>query len=584
MLNRTLKWLGFGLLLSYASLAHSATFFFPDLKPSYAFAEVPKWLHDGRGSDGYVTVTSEVIPASSCIPLSNHSFWGGEKTQLVLSLTTRGFDSELDNREMPIATFDGRDNGSECATLSTLPLNVVPLALLGNFSGFNPGKLSLVLNVKSSSDSNQDLIGSAKLVLGAAAMVVTGGAAAAIGGIAATVSNPVLAEAQNRTNELMKGMASAKTPIALTWPKLRSGVRTIEIPVYRAEGRLSSASDSKIQQLQSDEKLEKTVLFTVRLSFSYQHSVFDPAATGAADLQSSDSVATAHVLNFQAWRSRPNFLQILNDASPSLLLAATQAEGRDLNHVCGAGLEKLKNLNLSQIDTAIVLKSFIDEAKGGAAWYGNPALVKSCFGQVPGVQAYLEPLYGASVPKFVIGDVQEGIGKAYKDWRDGVGPVLSGFRKAWSARERRLASLAAFNGGQDIRVTFSPEVSPWRGAGSADEVNGAAYPGLESLTGQDIKTIGCFIYQDPAHLVPGNWAAYFAVENSRHQFWLAEAKFPAEGAAKISALHFSELTMDWANYFESYRYPGGDCGGMLERLRTQGGSNPFSSGVVAPQQ
>src|SRR5487761_2442816 len=132
----------------------ASTFFFPASNPKYTSGEAPAWLRNGHGKDGYVTITSEDIPVSSCVPLSNHTFWGGEKTQLVLSITTNGFKKNLDNSEIPIATFDGRDNGSECASLSTLPINIVPLALLGNFSAFNPGVLSLVLNVKSASNSS----------------------------------------------------------------------------------------------------------------------------------------------------------------------------------------------------------------------------------------------------------------------------------------------------------------------------------------------------------------------------------------------------------------------------------------------
>lgn len=98
----------------------ASTFFFPASNPKYTSGEAPAWLRNGHGKDGYVTITSVVIPVSSCVPLTNHTFWGGEKTQKVLSITTNGFKKSLDNSEVPIATFDGRDNGSECASLSTL--------------------------------------------------------------------------------------------------------------------------------------------------------------------------------------------------------------------------------------------------------------------------------------------------------------------------------------------------------------------------------------------------------------------------------------------------------------------------------
>jgi hypothetical protein len=234
-------------LFTGQSFAASA-FFFPDIYPNFTPRETPEWLKEGNGLDGYLTITSEVIPTSSCVPLSNKGFWGSEKTQLVISVNTNGFNNKLNNTEIPIATFDGRDNGSECASLSTTPMKIVPFALMGAYSATNPGSLSLILNVKTASNSNQDVIGPVQLLLGAAAIVATGGAAATIGGLTATVGNPVVSEAQKRTNSLLKGMVNGKTPITMTWPEIRSGVETIEIPVYRAEGSLGNTPDKKIQQ------------------------------------------------------------------------------------------------------------------------------------------------------------------------------------------------------------------------------------------------------------------------------------------------------------------------------------------------
>ncbi len=575
------------LVMSFAHHGFASTFFFPGTKPTYISGDAPKWLHDGHGHDGYVTITSEVIPTSSCVPLSNHNFWGGEKTQLVLSMTTNGFTNKLDNSEIAIAAFDGRDNGSECASLSTLPINVVPLALLGSFSTFNPGELSLALNVKSSSDSNQDFIGTAKLLLGAAAMVVSGGTASAIGGITATVGNPVLSEAQTRTNTLMQGMVNGKTQITLTWPKLRNGIRTIEIPVYRTESSLGSTAEKRIQQLQTENKTEKIVLFTVRISFNYTNSLFDPALTGAGDLPNPDSISTSNVLNYQMMDSHHNFLQILNDSSPSLLQSMAVAEGRDFTNACSIGMDKLKKLGLSNIDIAIVMKSFIDESKGGAGWYSNPVMVKNCFAQAPSAQVFLEKIYGASSPKFVIGDVQDGFGKGYRDWRNLIGPALSEFRKALIAKENRTEILADFNGKHDIKVSFSPEIQAWTAPSDNDPSEKGQYPGLEMLAHNEIKTIGCFIYKDSDNLNIKNPGAYFILEGSNENFWLGGVKLSPESAAKISSLKVAELTSDWRKYFESYSYPGGDCAGILSRFKEKSRVNlavSASSSTDRPKQ
>ena len=96
---------------------HAASIFFPDNSPLIRKVEAPDWLRDGREGDGYLTVSSQVIAENTCATLSDKSFWGSEKTQLVISVTTSGFKSKLNKTEVPIATFDGRENGAECASL-----------------------------------------------------------------------------------------------------------------------------------------------------------------------------------------------------------------------------------------------------------------------------------------------------------------------------------------------------------------------------------------------------------------------------------------------------------------------------------
>lgn len=381
--------------LSQPSLA--ASFFFPDMNPSFVKGDPPDWLHDGRGNDGYLTISSEVIPVSSCTQMASRSFWGSDKTQLVLSVVTQGFKGKLDKLEIPIATFDGREGGSECASLSTIPLSIVPMTVLGTYSIFNPGTLSLVLNVRSSSDSNQDFIGSAKLLLGAAAIVATGGSAAAIGGISATVGNSVVGETQKKANSLLQGMVDAKVPVTFNWSELRKGIRAVEILVYKADQSVGSLTDKQILQLQKDPKSEKQLLFTVKLEFQFFRSVFYPTVSNIEGLATRENLSSEYILNSQMPGSGQNFMQILNSSAPSLLQRIAKAEGPDLAKACSSGFTKLKTTGLDDVDSAIVMKSFVDEAKGSDAWYANPSLVKNCFSQVPSIQKNLELIYGPSV-------------------------------------------------------------------------------------------------------------------------------------------------------------------------------------------
>jgi hypothetical protein len=376
------------------NFSNAAPFFFPDMNPSFVKGDSPEWLQEGRGNDGYLTITSEVIPVSTCTQMASHSFWGSDKTQLVLSVVTYGFKSRLDKVEIPIATFDGRDNGSECSSLSATPLQIVPITSLGAYSVFNPGNLSLVLNVRSSNDSNQDFVGSAKLVLGAAAMVATGGSAAAIGGISATVGNSVLGDTQKKANSLLQGMIDAKVPVTFSWSELRRGISAVQIPVYKVDQSVSSLTDKQIQQLQKDPKADKQLMFTVKLDLQYFRSIFYPTIANIEGLASRENLSSDYVLNFQVPGSSQNFMQLLNSSAPSLLQQVAKVEGADLTRACSSALLKLKSAGLNDVDSAIVLKSFVDEAKGGAGWYSNPALVKSCFSQSFSIQTNLEKIYG----------------------------------------------------------------------------------------------------------------------------------------------------------------------------------------------
>lgn len=378
------------------NLSHAASFFFPDMNPSFVKGDPPDWLREGRGNDGYLTITTEVIPVNTCTQMASRSFWGSDKTQLILSVITYGFKSKLDKVEIPIATFDGRDSGSECSSLSTTPLQIVPITTLGAYSAFNPGNLSLVLNVRSSSDSNQDFIGSAKLLLGTAAIVATGGSAAAIGGISATVGNSVLGDTQKRANSLLQGMIDAKVPVTFSWTELRRGISAVQIPVYKVDQSVSSLTDKQIQQLQKDPKADKQLLFTVKLDLQYFRSIFYPTVANIEGLASHENLSSEYVLNSQVPGSAQNFMQLLNSSAPSLLQQVTKAEGAELTRACSTALSKLKSAGLDDVDSAIVMKSFVDEAKSGAEWYSNPTLVKNCFSQTPSIQINLEKVYGKS--------------------------------------------------------------------------------------------------------------------------------------------------------------------------------------------
>ena len=382
--------------LCLPAVTHASTFFFPEMHPTQARAEPPPWLKDGTGNDGYVSITSEVVPVGSCARLSSSSFWGSDKTQLVLSVSSNGFKSRLDQMDIPIATFDGRENGAECASLSTTPIQVVPMAALGARSILNPGRLSLTVNVRSASDSSSDFVGSAKLLLGAATLVASGGTSAIVGGASAVMGNSVLSDTEARANKLMKGMTDARVPISLSWSDLRKGLRSIEIPVYRVD-QMGSVSDKKIQQLQSDPNAEKIHLFTIRLDFAFSRTLFYPSVEDLAQLGVRENISAERILNHAVPGSKENFMQLLNSSAPSQLRILANASGKELSRACSLNFEKLRAAGLANPDIALVIKSFIDEARGNTSWYQDAAFVKTCFGQAPKVESALGLIYGQGV-------------------------------------------------------------------------------------------------------------------------------------------------------------------------------------------
>jgi hypothetical protein len=192
---------------------------------------------------------------------------------------------------------------------------------------------------------------------------------------------------------MMKGMTDARVPISLNWSDLRKGLHTIQIPVYRAD-QIGSVSDKKILQLQSDPAAEKTHLFTIRLDFAFFRTLFYPTVEDLSNLGVRENISAERILNHLVPGTKENFMQILNSSAPSQLRIMSNASGKDLSRACSLGFEKLRAAGLANPDIALVMKSFMDEARGNTAWYQDADFVKTCFGQAPKVESALTLIYG----------------------------------------------------------------------------------------------------------------------------------------------------------------------------------------------
>jgi L-rhamnose mutarotase len=171
-------------------------------------------------------------------------------------------------------------------------------------------------------------------------------------------------------------------------------------------------------------------------------------------------------------------------------------------------------------------------------------------------------VYGDGEPKFVIGDVQDGFGNAYQNWKDAVGPVLSNFRNALLSKEDRFNAIAQFNGGTDIDISFANDVAPWKKSVNSPNT----LSGIRLLSEKNIANMGCFIYKDVANLNMKNLGSYAILVDEYQSQWLAYFQLSADEKAKINKIRISQLSTDWKAHFKRIQFPGGECPGIMNKL------------------
>jgi hypothetical protein len=550
------------------------SFAYPAVKPSITARATPAWLPGSQGDDGYVTVKAQVVmPNLSCVGLGSSGGLfaiGQEKMQVVASLTTSGLKNSLDGQEVPIATFDGRSTPGQCAVLSTLPLIVVPYARLEPFSAANPGSISLLLNIKSSTDANVNLVGAAQVVLGAVAVFATGGAASTVAGLTTTIAKPALTTLQTQVNTANSNVTPGQTKIDFTWPDVRNGIQTISVPVYLAKTNFGETTAQAIARLQSAQDTSGTKLFDIVLTFTYTKSLFDPRASGATDLPRRDTIASASVLNYPSLPGIPNFLQTLNGSSPSLLQTiSTAPDDNTLATACGTALELLRGqVGLNQVDRAIVIKAFVDEARKGPLWYSQLSTFNMCFRDYPDMQAMVRNLYGPVVVDFHWVDAQDGTGDAYESWLKRVVPILESFRNTMEVPDDRATVLLAFNGGADIPVDLLSGTAAWDGAApmGAPPVPGAvggepkdSHPGITHLASKKITAGGCYVFAEASNLDPQTPGGHLILVGGPADIWVANVYLATSGNGKLTKIQLFKMTDSWKTFFKGNTYSGGEC-------------------------
>jgi len=566
------------LQLAAVGTASAVSFAFPDPRGTVDSMQSPlAWLTGSNGDDGYVTVKAEVVlPGVSCVGLGKEGWAsiGRERMQLVVSIRTSGFKSELDGQELPIAIFDGRSTPGGCAVLNTLPLTIIPFARLEPFADLKAEALTLLLNVNSSTESDVDIVGASQTLLGAAAVFATGGAAATVSGLTATLSKPTLAAVQEKYNAANTKVVPGQARRKLSWGDVRGGIQRITVPVFMAEtshGESVADAIAKVQAIPNDGRDVKKI-FDVVLTFSYVKTVFDPRAVGKDDLPKRDTIAPASVMNHPQQPSVPNLLQLLNGKSPSLQETIRAANGNALSTACGTALSALEGAGLALIDRTVVVKTFIDEAKGSPAWYEVPANFNACFRDYPDIAAMAIRIYGNAATVFSIGDIQDGTGEKFNLWKTNVAPILEQFRTAMLVKEGRKSVLQSLNGGADIPVEFRGDPATWPNpgaippAGVAGNTTQDSTPGITRLAAKTILNGGCFAYGEASNLELTSPGGYLLLSTSDPEVWAVHLVLATGGTGKIAKAVVFLITKDWKDYFKSNTYPGGECASILKLL------------------
>lgn len=558
--------------------AHSFFYTLDRGKTTTRYPGVPAWLKSGNGDDGYVRVDAVVdMPGQGCVKLGSKGYFSAaEMQQMSTSLSMSGLKSSLSEHDISLITIDGRANPGGCALISTLPMTVVPMALLEPFDALTPGNLTFVVRAYSTSDISVNVVGTAQTLLGVASVFATGGAASTLSTLTSNLAAPALAQAQKKFEESLQGITPIEARINMEWKDLRQGIKQIDIPFYQGESNWNESDAEALMRLQKLSALLPSPAYIVHLRFSYFRSVFDARANGDKELPNRANLASKRVIGYPRIDGVPNLLQSIDTEVPSFIQSLSTANTvSDWVAACDKGIEALKGKGLNYIDRGIAIKAFVDEATKGNAW-SNAQVLSGCFANSPDELAAVKDIFGLT-PKLEFSslDVQIDDNQAsYKKWLKTVVPSLLDLQSALTAPGGRDALIARLTGGSDIVLTVAsgtwvdpsvaaipaPSVAtsanpnmPTSGASQPNTpstlpIADSVHPFIQQLTSRRAKAVGCFVH-DLASNDPNGTKFLIALDNK--ELWLADPELSVKGdSVHITKLTLRTLDDSWRHFFQ----------------------------------
>lgn len=475
-------WSGILCTVAIFQYAQAEQFLYPKPQPiAVAAKAIPPWLALGNGDDGYVKISAEIVMpkeeaggvTQSCIPLGKNGWVWNETTQVVLSVKTFGYATALDEKEIPIATFDSKGNEGGCIVPVKLPMSIVPLVRLEEGAVGDQGKLRLQLIVRSATNTSTNLVQKAQNALKLAAVFATGPAAVTVAKLSSNVGSaallPMIAEYEQYASNVTPGTAV----IVQDWANIRTATERFEIPIYSGEIKWNESQADAVARLQSESAGNKKLQFTVVFNYDYVRTLFDKAPTTPDYLPHSISTVPDTVLRYPNIPDFPTLQQLLNHSTPSEMQQLST--GTDLSSVCNSIYSQLHtDLKLSKIDRSIALKAFVDGAMLGPGWVADFQKFNSCFRDIVDSQRFVIKYFDLAkyfdlIQTPIFPDAANQPRTAGTTWLVEVPPLLAELRGVITSAGNRALQLDLRNHGQDIR--FIDYAGTWAIAQSASIVS-----------------------------------------------------------------------------------------------------------------
>ncbi|AZP11800.1 hypothetical protein [Undibacterium parvum] len=570
-------WLVFTMSYLFSQASNAEQVLFPKAEPILSESmDPPLWMSLANGDDGYVRISAEVkIPPTSCIALGKNPFFGSKQTtQVALSLKTSGFQTNLSDKDIPIATFDSTGHEGDCISPAKLPITVIPLTRLESSLSGSVGDLRIMLNVRSTTNTKYELVQKAQIAVSAAAIFTTGAATIALTTLMGKIGEPALLPFIEGFEKYAGNMTNGSSVIEQDWIKIRKVPIKYEIPVYLAETKWDESAADVITRLQRGELDSNNKQFTVVLKFDYVRSIFDSAPIGPNYLPNRENSLTKHVLAYPEQPGLPNILQVLNSGSPSL--------GQDLSNpnkntseTCNAIYTKLSTeIRLSKPDRAITMKAFIDESMHSSDW-PQTKLFSDCFRDLKDTGEMIATHYGLGEVLPEVPDGQKAYGPTFPNfpkWKAEIPDLMAKIRGILTLPDNRNAALKLLNRGTDIEfidystawetpslnqvVASSPTAAGGTGAVQSVTPLPTLLPNIEKFSSRKISQAGCFsaFYPDDTNMtVP---KGYMLMLDDSNRVWLGIATFTDVRPRILSSFEVTQVVNGdgWHQSFSRKNY------------------------------